>query len=211
MSHPCFTLVNMFCLNCGEWLGRAGAERGARGFCRRCSGRLRRASPVRLPGGLSAASAFLHVGPVRRAVHVLKYRGVDAAATELAGHLAEILPAGTAALVPVPRPAVRRLAYGTDPGCLLARALGREVGLPVVEALRAPPLRRSQVRRRSRREARFRLAAPFPEGAALVDDVLTSGATLESAFRAGGGRAAGAVTVTRAPRPVAPSPGAASK
>lgn len=206
MSHPFFILNPMFCLSCGEWLGRSGTERAARGFCRRCGARLRRAGPALLPGGLRTASAFRHQGPARRAVHILKYRGVDAAAAQLAGHLAELLPPGASALVPVPRPAVRRLAYGTDPGPLLARALGREVGLPVAEVLRASPLRRSQVRRRSRCGARFRLAAPFPEGAVLVDDVLTSGATLQSAFRAGGGRAAGAVTVTRAPRPPAASP-----
>lgn len=211
MSHPFFTLTGMFCLNCGEWLGRSGAGRAARGFCRRCAARLRRAGPALLPGGLRTASAFRHQGPARRAVHILKYRGVDAAAAQLAGHLAELLPPGASALVPVPRPAVRRLAYGTDPGPLLARALGREVGLPVAEVLRASPLRRSQVRRRSRCGARFRLAAPFPERAVLVDDVLTSGATLQSAFLAGGGKASGAVTVTRAPRPpvAGPSPSGA--
>ena len=187
----------MFCLNCGDWRNRSAV----RGFCGRCAAGLRRAAPVRLPAGLTAAAAFMHRGPVRRAVHVLKYRGVDAAAEVLAGHLEELLPPDASVLVPIPRPALRRFAYGTDPGRLLARALGRQTGLPVAELLRPYPFRRSQVRRRSPTGPRFRPTGSFPPGAVLVDDVLTTGATLQSAHRAGGGRTAGAVTLTRAPRP----------
>lgn len=199
MSHPPLTLSVMFCLNCGDWRGASDAP----GFCGRCAARLRRAGPVRLPAGLTAASAFLHCGPAPRAVHILKYRGVDAAAEALARHLTELLPSDASVLVPIPRPALRRFAYGTDPGRLLARALGRQTGLPVAEMLRPFPFRRSQVRRRSPLGPRFRPTGSFPPGAVLVDDVLTTGATLQSAHRAGGGRTAGAVTLTRAPRPPA--------
>jgi predicted amidophosphoribosyltransferase len=155
----------------------------------------------RLVGGrLVVRSAWRHEGPARALVHRLKYEGLVTAAGPLARPLAGALPPETRALVPVPRAVWRRVRLGVDPAVELARALSGLTGIPVVPALR-PPLtaRRHAGRDRISRAAPvFGRRAAFPEGAVLVDDVLTTGMTLTGAMAAIGGRAALAVTGTAA-------------
>jgi predicted amidophosphoribosyltransferase len=115
--------------------------------------------------------------------------------------LAERLPTDVSVLVPVPRVIARRWRYGVDPGRELARALGRRTGLPVADALR-PALwtaRRAGPAGRHRGIPRFGISGRTPVGAVLVDDVVTTGATLLAA--ASVCRSDRAVTVTSAVRP----------
>lgn len=154
----------------------------------------------RLPAGLLVHSAFLHQGTARRLVHRLKYTAHPAAATLLARAMAAVLPAGAAALVPVPRARLRRWRYGVDPATELARAVGRLAGLPVAAAL--VPVwwypRRAGPGPAARGVPAFRSRAAAPGGVVLVDDVVTTGTTLGAAAAALGG-AAWAVTATVAP------------
>lgn len=149
---------------------------------------------------LVVRGAFVHAGLAKRLVHDLKYRALTRPAAALAPAMAANLPAGATALVPVPRSIVRRLQMGIDPGLELALAVGGLTGLPVSRAL-APPLwqarhagkgrdRRTPVRFAARRSAR--------SGAVIVDDVLTTGATLVAAHRALGPGVVGAITATSA-------------
>ena len=142
-------------------------------------------------------SLLEHGGPIRKAVHAMKYRGADRVASGLAPLLIDLLPTGATALVPVPRSLPRRARFGTDPGRALATALARTAGLPVADVLRAPVLHRSQIRSRRRGGLRFRSVARPPGGAVLVDDVLTTGATLSSAAAACQGAVTAAITLTR--------------
>ena len=199
------TLEGMVCVMCGWWRGRrAGQPDGAGGpgrgvLCRGCAGSVRRGGEVRLGSGLLVRSLFLHDGPIRSAVHALKYRGVDRIAAVLGPWMAELLPPDASALVPVPRALTRRMRYGVDPGRALAGAVGRAAGLPVADVLRAPLVHRSQLRLRRAEGLRFGLAGRPPMGAVLVDDVLTTGATLTAAASACRGYVSGAVTLTRSP------------
>ena len=122
------------------------------------------------------------------------------AAALLAVGMAEVLPPWTEALVPVPRAVVRRWTYGVDPAATLSRAISRLTGLPVVAALR-PVWWWSQHAGRpvaGRSSAAFRAGLAAPEGALLVDDVVTSGGTLAAAAVALGRPNLGAVTATSA-------------
>ncbi|MFO7547437.1 MAG: hypothetical protein R6X29_01010 [Acidimicrobiia bacterium] len=145
-------------------------------------------------------SAFEHAGAARSIVHRLKYEGIVEAAVWLAVVLGPLLP-DAECLVPVPRAMVRRVRYGADPAVLLASALTKATGIPVVDAL-TPPLyapRHAGRGRRQRPPPRFSLRRRVA-AAVLVDDVLTTGSTLASAERTiGSSNVIGAVVATAVP------------
>ncbi len=138
-----------------------------------------------------------HEGAARRMVLLLKYSAVAGSARWLALGMVGRLPTGAAAIVPVPRARLRAWRHGVDPAAALAHELSRLTGLAVVPALRAPMWwpRHAGRRRAERAPPRFRTRREVA-GAVLVDDVLTTGATLAAAARAIGPGAIGAVTAT---------------
>jgi ComF family protein len=143
-------------------------------------------------------------GAIREAVLRLKYRELRAIAPTLARLLAEHLGSHSVEadlLVPVPLHPRREAQRGFNQSLLLARQVGRLLGLPVEERGLArvkdsPP----QARTLSRRErwanvqGAFEARVPFAgRHVLLVDDVCTTGATLEACAQAL--RGAGAVSV----------------
>ncbi len=184
----------MVCVVCGWWM-----EWKYRIICGTCTGRLRRGGEVRLDSGLLVRSLFIHKDPIRSAVHAFKYHGIDRIARVLAPWLADMLPDDASALVPIPRSLARRMRFGVDPGRVLAFYVAGCAGLPVADILRAPPYRRSQLRERRSEGIRFRLVGSPPHRSVLLDDVLTTGATLSAASVACQGRISRAVTLTRSP------------
>lgn len=147
-----------------------------------------------LPALGVVSPAFRHEGAARSLVHYLKYRGVVAAAAVLAEGMAGAVDAD-AVLVPVPRVGWRRLRYGVDPALELATALARLTGRPLVRALWAPPWGRVRAGRVHGFAPAFRLRRPVVHAVVLVDDVITTGATLAAAARHFP-RVVGAVTAT---------------
>ncbi len=150
-------------------------------LCAACRQQLRLASDRLLPGGVRLIAAFEHSGPAKTLIHHFKYRGLaeyaDLAASVLAKRLPE-LP-----LLPVPRARTRRFRYGIDPARALADRLARHLGVPVLSLLQ-PPLHshRRAGGDHSRVVTEFRLRQA-PEGPVLVvDDVVTTGATMLSAI-----------------------------
>ena len=153
-------------------------------LCSGCRLGLRAAPEISVGDGLVGVAGYVHEGTARRLVHALKYRAVTAAAAPLADAMADRVPRTTVALVPIPRARARTFRYGVDPAALLADAVGRRTGLPVVRALSARWWwRRHAGRARDERGlvAFAPTGASVPDGAALVDDVLTTGATARAA------------------------------
>jgi ComF family protein len=147
-------------------------------------------------------------GPARDLVRALKYRAAAGLAASMAAYMAQGAPLDKAgALVPVPLHPARRRRRGFNQAELLARALARRSGLPVAACLRRAGLDRGQVGR----GRAARLSGPdgsivarerAPPRAVLVDDVVTTGATLLAcarALRAAGAEEVAAVVFARTP------------
>lgn len=159
--------------------------------CRGCRAGFVEAPP--LPAGLRPAVALgRHGGSLRRCVLALKYRDAPAVARALAPMLAAVVEsAGIAvpgAVVAAPTTALRRRRRGYDPAVELATALAAELGVVSVPVLVRRPGRPQQAARdRAERMAplpfRFAVREAVPPALLLVDDVLTTGATLTSARR----------------------------
>jgi ComF family protein len=162
--------------------------------------------PVSHGGGLAIRGAGAYAGPLRAAVHRLKYGGEPGLADDLGAlvalEVARDLAAGAVidALVPIPLHPSRALARGYDQAALLAHAVAVRTALPLRRALRRVRAGRPQVELdRVARAANVRRAFLSEAGSlrglrvALVDDVATTGATIADAAAAA--RAAGARTV----------------
>ncbi|HEU4657722.1 MAG TPA: double zinc ribbon domain-containing protein [Capillimicrobium sp.] len=185
------------------WLGRAVCPRCALPSpCDPC--------PAAARAWERAWAPFAHDGPARALVAALKFRGLTAAAELLAAPLAAgaaPLLAG-ATLVPVPADRGRRRRRGFDHAALIADALGRRAGRPVAACLRREGGGRQLGAGRAARlagAARARVVArgPVPARAVVVDDVHTTGATLDAcarALRAAGAAHVDVLTATRAIR-----------
>ncbi|MBX5442574.1 MAG: ComF family protein [Solirubrobacteraceae bacterium] len=155
-----------------------------------------------------AWAPFAHDGPARELVAALKFRGRLAAAELLAAPLAAGAGAllDRATLVPAPADPRRSRRRGFDHAALIAAALARRTGRPLAACLHRPAAARQLGRSRAGRLAAGRRAgvvacAPAPETAVVVDDVHTTGATLEAcagALRAAGARRVHVLTATRA-------------
>jgi predicted amidophosphoribosyltransferase len=151
-------------------------------------------------------------GPARALVHALKFRGAlgvaDAMAAQIVAGAPPGLLAAPAALVPVPTHPLRRRGRGFDHADRLAAAIGARTGLPVTPCLArgGAPTRQAGSSRAARRapgRIAVRVRGDPPSCAVLVDDVHTTGATLEtcaSALRRAGAYTVCAVAYARALR-----------
>jgi ComF family protein len=196
------------CARCGQpldrWSARWDAGGGARGVGRGVT------PGAGSPGGLghcefcstwpaalawAASAVWLEDGPARNLVLALKYGGWRLAARPMATIVVAALAPrlrGLDALVPIPLGRSRLRERGHNQAEVLAHAMGRAAGVPV--------LARSLVRmRETRTQTRLTPAARWqntrgafaatgePLGGmhvALVDDVVTTGATLGAAAQA---------------------------
>ncbi len=181
-----------------------GRPQNSPGLCKGCSER-----PLHIDGIRSVA---VFDGALRRAIHGLKYNYAHSLAAPLGGMLVAFWhtsPLPAEVIVPVPLHPRRRRERGYNQAALLALRLGEGVGLPVLtDALRRVRNTRSQTRLNAR-QRRQNVAGAFAcagEGVRgqrvlLVDDVCTTGATLEAcsiALKEGGARSVWALTLARA-------------
>jgi predicted amidophosphoribosyltransferase len=142
-----------------------------------------------IPGLDRAWSAAPYEGIARDLVVALKFGARLPLARRAGAEIAERAPPGLleGVIVPVPPAPVRRRWRGFDAAEMIAAALSVETGLPIGLCLRRSQGRRQVGRPRSERLAappRVRLARPPPAAVVLVDDVVTTGATIGACARA---------------------------
>ena len=197
------------CGRCGQpldrWSAQWEAEGSGRAHCEFCS-----QWPAEL--AWTASAVWLEEGPARSLVYALKYGGWRIAARPMAAVMAVALAArlrGLDALVPVPLGRTRLRDRGHNQAALLAEALGRATGVRVLHgALVRARETRTQTRlspagRWENTRGAFAASGKALGGmhVALVDDVVTTGATLGAAAQALaelGTASIGAVTFSRA-------------
>jgi len=182
----------------------------ARGVCLRCrSG---------LPGFDYVYSFGFFDGVLRSMVHDLKYSRVSPLGGYLGELMARAIPLDLAvdAIVPVPIHWTRWIKRGYNQAELLARPLARRMQIPILSPLRRKRTTRSQVSL-TVSERRKNLAGAFSirdrslvadKRVLLVDDVLTTGATIgycSRLLRDAGARSVTVVTLARVDRRPSPA------
>jgi ComF family protein len=179
-------------------------------------------TPIGLPAELPAPLLQLEscapfAGPVRAALHDLKYAGERRLAGPLGVALARRwarVGTGAEVVVPVPVHAERERRRGYDQAALIAEVAGERLGLPVVRALERQRATIAQFElgrdeRAANVDGAFRVRAGHATEVArsvagrwilLVDDVVTTGATLAAcafALERAGALAVSAIAVAR--------------
>jgi len=201
------------CENCASqisFLGanicpRCGRPWFVKGTCHHCLTAPVSVAPVR--------SAYLYDGPVRDAIHAYKFRGARSLCVLLAQQMVQawkFYAIHSDVLVPVPLHPEREQQRGYNQAALLARELGRELNVPVVEDELVRTRNTASQTHLSREERLKNVAGAFAcktqhrfagKRVTLIDDVATTGATLNAcalALLAYGAERVGAFTLARA-------------
>jgi predicted amidophosphoribosyltransferase len=197
-------LAPPLCWSCG-----AHAPRG-RALCRDC----RRVlvflprEPVAL-AGVRVWAPVAYEGTARDLVRALKFRGALALAREMAAIAVASAPDGLlrGSLVPVPLHPVRLRRRGFNQAAVLAGAIAERTALAPADCLRrrgpAPPqVGRGRGARLAGPGGSIAGRWPVPPVALLVDDVVTTGATLAAcaiALREAGATEVSAIAFARTP------------
>lgn len=196
--HVLAAIAPPLCLLCRVRLARPASGPA---ICSACAAEIERTPPRALAadgidGGLAALP---YDGAGRSLVRALKFSRLLVAAELGAALIAERSPPGLLAgsIVPVPAAPLRLACRGFDPATELARRLAAITGLEVDSLLARRDLRRQRGSARGQRlerPPRVRSRRGAPSSVVLVDDVTTTGATIDVCARAL--REAGAERIT---------------
>ncbi|MGQ9597816.1 MAG: ComF family protein [Anaerolineae bacterium] len=178
------------CLQCGLPLEKLSGPSYTPGACKFCHGKTTELDGLRAYG--------FHTDPLRKIIHEFKYRDLQGLAKPLGQMMAqgwsELAPSDweVDVIVPVPLHPTRQRQRGYNQSALLARELGFHIRRPVVENafFRSKPTLPQVELNFQERMANIQGAFQCVDSALagkrvlLVDDVCTTGATLEAASAA---------------------------
>lgn len=191
-------LLTAVCTACGRDQGP---------LCRPCAGALAPVGALVVPGLDAAWALVAYEGVGRDLVRGLKFANRRAGLARVAATAARLVAEPVDLVTWVPAEPTHRRERGYDQGALLARAVARALATPVRRTLRRRP-----GRAQTGLDRRARLAGPavaavrrVPPTVLVVDDVVTTGASLRAAATAL--RGAGAHRVLGLALAATPPPG----
>lgn len=167
-----------------------GCETEGSLLCRRCQVCLPAPPPAPQDAKYlkSVESFTAYTGTAKNLVWMLKSNGAKTAARQMAGLMTALVPAPDYKLMPAPTSPDHARQRGYDQAKLLTRFLSRYTGLPYIDSLgRAGKIHQIGASRRQRLrqlDGAFYVKKPGLVAGAkiiLVDDVVTTGATLDTA------------------------------
>ncbi len=137
-----------------------------------------------------ARASFYYTGVVKTLIRKAKFEGYPALLLQLAGHALMDWPVTPQAVVPVPGNPERSRERGYSPSRMLGAFVASTLGIPLLDVLRArksapQAAQRSYAARIRNATGRFRVKTPtvLSPSVLLVDDVITTGATVHEAAR----------------------------
>jgi predicted amidophosphoribosyltransferase len=195
-------LAPPLCAACGRTCRREAM------LCTRCSRRLAEADPLEgsgAPGLDRAWSSAPHDGVARDLVAALKFRRLLPVAELMADRIQWLAPSTllSGTIVPVPTAPLRSAIRGFDPAAEIAAALAQRTELSLSACLARRGGGRQVGKRRAQRIGHpplIHVSGKVSRSVLLIDDVLTTGATLSScarALRQSGAIRIAAITFTR--------------
>lgn len=195
-------LAPPLCAACGRTCRREAM------LCTRCSRRLAEADPLEgcgAPGLDRAWSSAPHENVARDLVAALKFRRLLPVAELMADRIQWLAPSTllSGTIVPVPTAPLRSVLRGFDPAAEIASALVERTQLPLHACLARRGGGRQVGKRRAQRIGHpplIHVSSKVPRSVLLIDDVLTTGATLSAcarALRSTGATRIVAITFTR--------------
>ncbi len=185
---------------------RCGRPENSQSVCRVCQKTPLNVAPIR--------ATFLFQGAIRDIIHALKYRGARNILPPLAEPMAEAWryhKMESDLLIPVPLHANREAERGYNQSILIARTLGSQIGIPVAEGVLTRVRNTLSQTKLNQAERKKNVSDAFAYSAAtqldgkcvtLIDDVATTGATLEACavvLVSNGAKRVNAFTLARAP------------
>lgn len=145
--------------------------------------------------GASSLFYFDKAGKLQQLMQALKYEQAPQLGGFLGRYFGEVLRdsaliAGVEALIPVPLHPHKEKQRGYNQATLIAKGMSDVLAIPtrsdLVERVRktSSQARKSGAARWANVEGAFRVVGPLPPQVMLIDDVITTGATLEATVRA---------------------------
>ena len=186
LCSACFASITPYedpvCEHCGTSLPMRAFEETAKPRCRDCGEEEYHLNQARSFGPYQGQIRIIH--------HAFKFEGMENLCQPMAIKMLEAIPGffwnGIEAFVPVPLSHEKLRERGYNPACHLAKMLSAHVGRPVRQLLkkvRSIPAQMSLTReerfKNPKGAYRVQEGEPMPGRVVVVDDVYTTGATLE--------------------------------